>query len=210
MASARSASRRPATSRPVSGRASGSTASWATARWGDASSGPSLTRPRPPSPATSRPCATTSRPTASSRSSCPASPNGDPRWLRFSRLGSPEVFCCVGSMNRIIPNYVIHMWMATADRGLAATLYGPAQGHGPGRRPHPRETALPHGVSLRGDDPGGRRAGTRRLVSAVFPHSGLVRQAADHPERLAATVRRRIARASCASSGLGPRATSSN
>ena len=58
--------------------------------------------------------------------SLPSFPNGDSRWLRFSRLGSPEVFCCVGSMNRIIPNYVIHMWMATADRGLAATLYGPA------------------------------------------------------------------------------------
>ncbi len=45
--------------------------------------------------------------------------------LRFSRLGYPNVLCCVGAVNRIVPNYVIHMWMSTADRGLAATLYGP-------------------------------------------------------------------------------------
>jgi uncharacterized protein len=31
----------------------------------------------------------------------------------------------VGALNRIIPNYIIHMWMATRDNGLAATLYGP-------------------------------------------------------------------------------------
>lgn len=36
------------------------------------------------------------------------------------------MLCCVGSANRTIPNYVIHMWMATADQRLAATLYGPA------------------------------------------------------------------------------------
>lgn len=45
--------------------------------------------------------------------------------LRFTRLGYPNVLCCVGAVNRIIPNYVIHMWMATPDQGLAATLYGP-------------------------------------------------------------------------------------
>lgn len=32
-------------------------------------------------------------------------------------------------MNRIIPNYIIHMWMATQDGGLAAALYGPCQVH---------------------------------------------------------------------------------
>jgi len=43
----------------------------------------------------------------------------------FSDLGCPRVLCCVGAVNRIIPNYVMHMWMETPDRGLAATLYGP-------------------------------------------------------------------------------------
>jgi hypothetical protein len=43
----------------------------------------------------------------------------------FNRLGCPRVLCCVGALNRIIPNYIIHMWMATHDNGLAATLYGP-------------------------------------------------------------------------------------
>jgi DUF1680 family protein len=36
-----------------------------------------------------------------------------------------DVLCCVGNLNRVIPNYVMHMWTGTADRGLAATLYGP-------------------------------------------------------------------------------------
>ncbi len=44
---------------------------------------------------------------------------------RFTPLGCPNVLCCVGALNRIIPNYIIHMWMATRDNGLAATLYGP-------------------------------------------------------------------------------------
>ncbi|MGD0089086.1 MAG: beta-L-arabinofuranosidase domain-containing protein [Planctomycetota bacterium] len=44
---------------------------------------------------------------------------------RFNRLGCPHVLCCVGAVNRIVPNYIIHMWMATYDQGLAATLYGP-------------------------------------------------------------------------------------
>jgi hypothetical protein len=37
-----------------------------------------------------------------------------------------KVLCCVGNLNRVIPNYVMHAWMGTADRGLAATLYGPS------------------------------------------------------------------------------------
>jgi hypothetical protein len=45
--------------------------------------------------------------------------------IRFDRLGCPQVLCCVGAVNRIVPNYIIHMWMATADQGLAAALYGP-------------------------------------------------------------------------------------
>ena len=30
-------------------------------------------------------------------------------------------------MNRILPNYVMHMWMATGDNGLAAAHYGPCR-----------------------------------------------------------------------------------
>ncbi|MHB8972049.1 MAG: beta-L-arabinofuranosidase domain-containing protein [Pirellulaceae bacterium] len=50
-----------------------------------------------------------------------------PGGIRFSRLGCPSVLCCVGAVNRIVPNYIIHMWMATHDHGLAATLYGPSK-----------------------------------------------------------------------------------
>ncbi|MGA2499236.1 MAG: beta-L-arabinofuranosidase domain-containing protein [Tepidisphaeraceae bacterium] len=49
-----------------------------------------------------------------------------PEGIRFNRLGCPTVLCCVGAVNRIIPNYIIHMWMATRDNGLANTLYGPS------------------------------------------------------------------------------------
>ncbi len=48
-----------------------------------------------------------------------------PEGNRFHPLGCPSVLCCVGAVNRILPCYVMHMWMATPDNGLAATLYGP-------------------------------------------------------------------------------------
>ena len=46
----------------------------------------------------------------------------------YTRIGC-EVLCCVGNLNRIIPNYIMNMWMATMDHGLAATLYGPCNLH---------------------------------------------------------------------------------
>ena len=48
-----------------------------------------------------------------------------PEGNRFHPLGCPTVLCCVGAINRILPNFIIHMWMATRDNGLAAALYGP-------------------------------------------------------------------------------------
>lgn len=35
--------------------------------------------------------------------------------------------CCTATLNRILPNYVINMWMATQDNGLAAVCYGPCK-----------------------------------------------------------------------------------
>jgi hypothetical protein len=35
--------------------------------------------------------------------------------------------CCGGNVHRIFPNFVIRMWMQTADQGLAAVLYGPSR-----------------------------------------------------------------------------------
>ena len=34
--------------------------------------------------------------------------------------------CCTGNLSRLIPDYVMHLWMRSADEGLAATLYGPS------------------------------------------------------------------------------------
>jgi acetyl esterase/lipase len=56
------------------------------------------------------------------RPGCPGNALGDS--YRFTEIGHP-VLCCVGNCNRIVPNYIMAMWMATADRGVAATLYGP-------------------------------------------------------------------------------------
>lgn len=33
--------------------------------------------------------------------------------------------CCTAALNRVVPWFVTHMWMATDDDGLAATCYGP-------------------------------------------------------------------------------------
>jgi hypothetical protein len=35
--------------------------------------------------------------------------------------------CCTAALNRIVPNYVMHLWMATYDNGLAAAHYGPSK-----------------------------------------------------------------------------------
>ncbi|MGC9999711.1 MAG: beta-L-arabinofuranosidase domain-containing protein [Bryobacteraceae bacterium] len=49
-----------------------------------------------------------------------------PKSYQFTKLGH-SVLCCVGNLNRVIPNYIMYMWMATPDKGLAATLYGPSR-----------------------------------------------------------------------------------
>ena len=37
------------------------------------------------------------------------------------------IACCGGNVHRIFPNYLIRMWMKSADGGLAAVLYGPSR-----------------------------------------------------------------------------------
>jgi len=36
-----------------------------------------------------------------------------------------DPLCCTANIARMIPNYVLHSWMATPDNGVAAMLYGP-------------------------------------------------------------------------------------
>ncbi|MCY3017732.1 MAG: glycoside hydrolase family 127 protein, partial [Planctomycetota bacterium] len=43
----------------------------------------------------------------------------------YQRKHSP--LCCTATLNRVVPWYVTHMWMATYDNGLAATCYGPCK-----------------------------------------------------------------------------------
>jgi len=43
----------------------------------------------------------------------------------YQRTHGP--LCCTAALNRILPWYVTHMWMATQDNGLVATYYGPCK-----------------------------------------------------------------------------------
>lgn len=52
--------------------------------------------------------------------------NPGPESFKFTELGH-EVLCCVANNCRVLPNYIMNMWMATADHGLASTLYGPCK-----------------------------------------------------------------------------------
>ncbi|MHC1769912.1 MAG: beta-L-arabinofuranosidase domain-containing protein [Verrucomicrobiia bacterium] len=57
--------------------------------------------------------------------------NGSPDFPHGPRAGGGSYqrkhtpLCCTAALNRIVPWYVTHMWMATYDNGLAATCYGP-------------------------------------------------------------------------------------
>ena len=53
----------------------------------------------------------------------PALPGGGP----FSYQKTHWPLCCSASLNRMLPYYVGHMWMATYDNGLAAQHYGPCK-----------------------------------------------------------------------------------
>ena len=48
-------------------------------------------------------------------------------WDSHLRYGlSVWPLCCTAALNRILPNYIQHMWLKTADGGVAAALYGPS------------------------------------------------------------------------------------
>lgn len=72
--------------------------------------------------------------------SCPnqflATLNSDHNWPVFKEHGGSmmayqpnpghRTACCAGNVHRVMPNYVIRMWMKSAEGGLVATLYGPS------------------------------------------------------------------------------------
>jgi len=47
------------------------------------------------------------------------------KWMSYRP--NPGTECCPGEVHRIMPNYASRMWLATADGGLAAALYGPSR-----------------------------------------------------------------------------------
>ena len=52
---------------------------------------------------------------------------GDSSSTRMSYRAAHDTQCCVGNINRAMPNYVIRQWMRPPDDGLAAVLYGPSE-----------------------------------------------------------------------------------
>jgi len=53
----------------------------------------------------------------------PDGPRG--RGCDYKRKHAP--LCCTAALNRILPDYLSNMWLATRDNGLAAICYGPCQ-----------------------------------------------------------------------------------
>lgn len=46
-------------------------------------------------------------------------------WMAYQP--NPEVQCCPGEVNRVMPNYAARMWMSDGQGGIAAALYGPSR-----------------------------------------------------------------------------------
>ena len=57
----------------------------------------------------------------------PRYPKGPEAPRANSYLATHYPLCCTANLNRILPDYVTYMWMATYDNGLAATCYGPCR-----------------------------------------------------------------------------------
>lgn len=57
---------------------------------------------------------------------CPPYPHG-PKAEGNSYAPTHYPLCCTAALNRIVPWYVTHMWLATFDNGLAAAHYGPCR-----------------------------------------------------------------------------------
>ncbi|MCW3062072.1 MAG: hypothetical protein JWQ02_3893, partial [Capsulimonas sp.] len=49
------------------------------------------------------------------------------RMMAYQPNPGQHTACCGGNIHRLLPNYVMRMWMKQPDGGLAATLYGPSK-----------------------------------------------------------------------------------
>ena len=56
----------------------------------------------------------------------PAFPDG-PRGSGCDYKRKHNPLCCTAALTRILPDYLLNMWMATRDNGLVAVCYGPCQ-----------------------------------------------------------------------------------
>ncbi|HTW46151.1 MAG TPA: beta-L-arabinofuranosidase domain-containing protein [Acidobacteriaceae bacterium] len=49
------------------------------------------------------------------------------RLMAYQPNPGQKTACCGGNVHRLLPNYVVRMWMRSPDGGLVATLYGPSK-----------------------------------------------------------------------------------
>ena len=112
----------------------------------------------------------------------PDFPHG-PRASGGSYRPKHSPLCCTAALNRVVPWFVTHMWMATYDNGLAATCYGPC-----------RVTALvadqvPVTITCRTEYPFNGtmdfsvQLARKTVLPAGLPHSRMVRCSRPQPER---------------------------
>lgn len=65
-------------------------------------------------------------------------PNSGRQTMAYQPNPGDRVACCAGNVHRILPNYVIRMWMLDQDGAPAAVLYGPSKASftlGPEKQP---------------------------------------------------------------------------
>ena len=92
--------------------------------------------------------------------------------------------CCTAALNRIVPNYVMHMWMATYDNGLAATHYGPCKVSALVADRVPVELACRTDYPFNDVDRHKRESGAGGDFSALVPHPRLVPESRAERERV--------------------------
>ena len=160
---------------------------------------------RPPSRAISRRTSISRVPTASPTTPRPVPMGPGPSGCSYKQTHMP--LCCTAALNRIVPNYVMHMWMATYDNGLAATYYGPCKVSALAADRVPVEIVCRTDYPFNEIDRYDREAGPGGDLPALVPHSRLVQESRVERERFRRCRRCPTPRDSCASSGSGSRMT---
>ena len=130
-------------------------------------------------------------------------PDGGP----YNYRSTQGPLCCTASLNRFLPNYLVHHVDGDLRQRIGRHALRSVQGLGAGGRSRAGGTGMPDRLSVQRFHRGRRQAGSRGDFPALVPHSRLVRQSRNHVERFRCRKRRPTPTGSCASNGSGSRAT---